>query len=183
MGTQQIQDVRIDNSGCFAHGCVEAALIGAPVQEVVRHVRAVGNWQAYLPHVLEIDVRYDDGQYQEFVMVVASDTGGEPLRVRSIRNCREREFEFFQPEPPAFLRHHGGIWRFSEEDGCCRVVVTHVWNLREDVAAQLFPAAAGESTEDRVARLLAHHSRLTLEAWQRALAAPQADARGTQEEL
>jgi Polyketide cyclase / dehydrase and lipid transport len=153
-------ELRIDESGCFMHRTVQSVLIAAPLPDVVRRVHDVRAWPRHLPHVLDIDVRYDDGRYQEFVMAVAPETGGAPLRIRSIRNCRAREIEFFQPEPPAFLDHHGGRWRFREAHGGCHVEVTLLWNLRDDEAAA--------STAEPVARRMAGHARLTLEAWQRA---------------
>jgi aromatase len=161
--------LRIDTSGCFAHSSVQFEYIAAPAEAVVARLYAVADWPTFLPHVLDIDVRYDDGQYQEFIMVVASETGGEPLRVRSIRNCRAREIEFFQPEPPVFLRNHGGRWTFLESGTGCLVEVTHVWNLKDDVATAQFPATPDASTEQQVASLLAGHSRLTLGAWKRVL--------------
>jgi ribosome-associated toxin RatA of RatAB toxin-antitoxin module len=159
-------ELRIDESGCFTHRTVHTALIAAPLPDVVRRLRDIRDWPRHLPHVLDIDVRYDDGRYQEFVMVVASDASGEPLRIRLIRNCHDREIEFFQPEPPAFLDHHGGRWRFREEDGGCRVAITLVWNLREDVVG---------TTAEQVAPRLARHARLTLEAWQRVFGVGGAD--------
>jgi hypothetical protein len=161
--------LRADDSGCFEHRTTQRARFPVASTDVVRRLHDVAEWPAYLPHVLEIDLRYDDGRYQEFIMVVASETGGDPLRVRSIRNCREREIEFFQPEPPPFLLHHAGVWRFFALDDGCEVEVTHVWNLRDDVAGAMFPPTPDASTEEQVRTLLAGHSRLTLQSWQRVL--------------
>lgn len=103
-------------------------------------------------------------------MTVASETDGSPLRVRSIRNCRDRQIEFFQPQPPRFLRHHAGIWRFLPHgDGACLVEVSHLWNLEPEVAAEVYPATAGRSTEQQVEDMLAGHSRLALASWQSVL--------------
>jgi hypothetical protein len=166
----------IDSTPHFEHRCVQTALIDAPRELVEQSLHAVEAWPRHLPHVLEIDVKYDDGQYQEFIMVVASDTDGKPLRVRSIRNCREHEIEFFQPEPPPFLRHHGGIWRFEDSDGGCSVTVTHVWNLDEAQAARIYPATEAATTADQVERMLANHSRLALETWTAILEASPTEA-------
>jgi hypothetical protein len=102
---------------------------------------------------------YDDGRYQEFWMTVKAENDGAPLRVRSVRNCTPGVIEFFQPEPPAFLRHHGGIWRFRPlDDDATEVQITHVWNLDPETAAQIFPADEEGSTEEKVTRTLAGHS-------------------------
>ena len=161
----------IDRAPSFAYRCVEEAVIAADVDTVYGALLRVEAWPAYLPHVLEIDVKYDDGQYQEFLMTVKSDTDGSPLRVRSIRNCTPGVIEFFQPEPPRFLAHHGGIWRFrAAGENTTHVEVTHVWNLDTPVAIAVFPFDEHGSTEEQVEAMLAGHSRLTLRSWQRVFA-------------
>ncbi|MEW9532348.1 SRPBCC family protein [Microbispora sp. NPDC049125] len=158
--------------GTYDFRCVETLAIPRPVDRVYDALFRVTDWPRYLPHVEEIDVIYDDGQYQEFWMTVASETDGSPLRVRSIRNCRYRRIDFFQPLPPRFLRHHAGFWRFlPDSDGGCLVEVSHLWNLEPVVAAEVYPPTAGESTEQQVEKMLAGHSRLALESWRKVLTA------------
>ncbi len=160
----------VDSAGCFDFRCVETLTIEAPVDRVYEALFRVTEWPVHLPHVQEIDVAYDDGQYQEFWMTVASETDGSPLRVRSIRNCRYRQIEFFQPQPPRFLRHHAGIWRFLPQGAdACLVEVSHLWNLEPRVAAEVYPATAASSTEQQVAEMLAGHSRLALASWRSVL--------------
>jgi hypothetical protein len=158
----------IDRAPGFRYRCVEEAVLAADVDAVYSALLRVEAWPTYLPHVLAIDVKYDDGQYQEFLMTVKSETDGAPLRVRSIRNCQPGVIEFFQPEPPRFLAHHGGIWRFRAAGRHeTQVEVTHVWNLNAPVAVTVFPSDQHGSTEEKVSAMLAGHSRLTLRSWQR----------------
>lgn len=160
----------VDTSPAFAHRCVESAVWAADAATAYQVVFDVADWPNQLPHVQCIDVLYNDGQYQEFLMTVRSDTSGSPLTVRSVRNCRAGIIEFFQPEPPPFLAHHGGIWRFRQlPTGDTDVEVAHVWNLEPEVAADTFPASASCTTEAQVSAMLAGHSRLTLSSWQRVL--------------
>ncbi|MGH3936352.1 MAG: SRPBCC family protein [Pseudonocardiaceae bacterium] len=160
----------------FDYRCTETVVIARDAEAVRRALHDVAEWPRWLPHVLELDVRYDDGQYQEFFMTV--DSEGRTLRVRSIRNCRRDLIEFFQPEPPAFLRHHAGCWRIrplnldAAGQDRTEVSATHVWNLEPDRAAELYPATAQRSTAQRVTDVLAGHSRLALDTWQRVLAPP-----------
>ncbi|MDT0306495.1 SRPBCC family protein [Streptomyces sp. DSM 44917] len=159
--------VTIDTSRAFTHRCVRSAVIPASREAIYGALFDMRAWQDLLPHVQRIEVLHDDGQYQEFMMTVKSDTDGQPLTVRSIRNCRE-DIEFFQPVPPRFLRHHGGIWRFHPQGpGETLVEVTHVWNLLPEVAAEVYPPGPEGSTEDQVERMLGNHSQLTLQGWQR----------------
>jgi polyketide cyclase/dehydrase/lipid transport protein len=150
------------------HSCTEVVVINRNKPDVYRALHDVREWPRHLPHVLEIDVRYDDGRYQEFFMTVSS---ADPrLRVRSVRNCRTDLIEFFQPEPPVFLRHHAGSWRLrSLPDGACEVVATHAWTLAPREAAASFPDTPAATTAQRVRGLLAEHSRLALTTWRRVL--------------
>jgi polyketide cyclase/dehydrase/lipid transport protein len=164
----------VDTAGCFDHSWRETRIIDRPVDRVYEALLQVAEWPLLLPHVQQIDVTYDDGQYQEFWMTVASQSGGPSVRVRSIRNCRFPQIEYFQPEPPRFLRHHAGIWRLaphgdSAEPPACRVEVIHLWNLEPGTAAEMYPTDDGRSTAQRVEEVLASHARLTLSSWQSAL--------------
>ncbi len=158
----------MDHAPGFADRCVQTITIDAPLDVVYAALFDVAAWPQHLPHVHAIDLSYDDGQYQEFRMSVAS--GNEQmLHVRSIRNCRPGVIEFFQPEPPPYLLNHGGVWRFTATSTTStRVEVTHVWNLG-DRLTEFFPERAGSSGADQVRDVLAHHSNLALTRWKSVL--------------
>ena len=163
--------VSIDTSPAFEHSCVETAVFPVGANRAYEALLDLSQWERLLPHILRIDVAYDDGQYQEFWMTVKAETDGKPLTVRSVRNCTRGTIEFFQPAPPAFLRHHGGIWRFTPRgDAETEVRITHVWNLHPEQAAATFPADEEGTTAEKVTRTLAGHSRITLRTWQSILA-------------
>lgn len=160
----------MDAAKVMTFQCRETRIFDVPKETIYGALHDMRRWPEHLPHVLRIEVLYDDGQYQEFRMTVASDP--ETIQVRSIRNCRADTIDFFQPEPPVFLRHHAGQWEFTElPGGRCQVVVTHAWNLEPERAAAVFPPKDGMSTEQQVEDMLAGHSRQTLDAWQNALTA------------
>lgn len=165
----------MDQAPGFADRCVQTITIQAPLAVVYAALFDVAAWPQHLPHVHAIDLSYDDGQYQEFRMSVAS--GNEQmLHVRSVRNCRPGVIEFFQPEPPPYLQHHGGVWRFTATSTTStRVEVTHVWNLG-DRLAEFFPERAGRSGTDQVREVLAHHSNLALSRWKTVLEPESASA-------
>ncbi|GHC88109.1 SRPBCC family protein [Streptomyces flavofungini] len=168
MTTATAAVLTIDSAEGFAHRCTESIVIERDVDTVYAALHRMGAWPEYLPHVTAIDVQYNDGQYQEFYMTV--DSEGMVLKVRSIRNCQDRKIEFFQPEPPPYLVHHGGVWRFEAEGPQrCRVTVTHVWNLRDAEAAEVYPPGGGKSSAQQVCDVLASHSRLALQTWQSVL--------------
>jgi aromatase len=162
----------MDQAAGFEGRCVQAIEIAAPAADVYAALFDVADWPQHLPHVHAIDLNYDDGQYQEFRMSVASQ-GEELLHVRSVRNCRPGIIEFFQPEPPPYLRHHGGVWRFTPTATGTRVEVTHVWNLGERLA-EFFPSKDGRSGAEQVQDVLANHSDLALGRWKTVLEEQQA---------
>ena len=160
--------------GSFAYQCTEEVLIHCPPERAYEALHRIAEWPRHLPHVRGIEVLYDDGTYQEFMMTV--DSNGRPINVRSVRRCEpHRSIGFFQPECPAFLRHHGGSWEFQPvEPDRCKVITQHRWNLNPGVAQEMFPPTADATTEERVASLLQEHARLALTTWKQVLEAPAA---------
>jgi acyl carrier protein len=153
----------------FEFYCEAQTLIERDVDTVYEALHHMEHWAELLPHVTEIEVLYDDGKYQEFLMTVASDPG--IIKVRSIRNCDRdnKQITFFQPEPPRFLKHHTGGWKFIEtKEGQCKVVTYHQWNLKADVAAEVFQHKGNEPVE-HVKALLLEHAQFALSNWKRIL--------------
>ncbi|MCD6047055.1 MAG: hypothetical protein K0S08_702 [Gammaproteobacteria bacterium] len=150
----------------FKYGFEEEIAIKRPWLDVYSALHNLKAWPEYLPHVKKIDLIYDDGHYQEFRMHVTS-TNGDILSVRSIRKCDQnsKEIQFFQPEPPEYLKHHCGGWRFVEKDGACHVTTYHKWNLKNEIAEDEFPSNEKESTAEQVEKILKNHAKLALSTW------------------
>lgn len=144
------------------HSLEEKIVINRPFEEVYCYLKDVKAWPHYLPHVKNIDLLYDDGQYQEFYMDVLSENG-ELLKVRSIRRCIDSDsISFFQPTPPAFLKHHSGHWKFTAiAPNQCEVTTTHQWDLPDQPSQHLTP--------DHIHRLLSEHARLAITTWKNVL--------------
>ena len=143
---------------------VEDIVIHAPWSAVYERLHRVAAWPLLLPHVVSIDVIYDDGRYQEFNMTVRS-ADDSRLRVRSIRRCGDRDIRFFQPEPPPYLASHGGGWTFEPiGDAQCAVTTWHQWVL-SDAAGAAFPDTGDDTTAARITRVLREHARLALTSW------------------
>jgi hypothetical protein len=153
----------------FEGSCSTSARIDRPLDVVFEALLDAAAWPKLLPHVKGIDMLYDDREYQEFIMHVASSTG--LLAVRSIRRCvLNSTIDFFQPTPPAFLRHHGGGWIFRALPGGATEVETfHRWNLNHEVAQKTFsgPRPYG----DQVRELLLEHACFALDCWRDLLSA------------
>jgi aromatase len=109
----------------------ESLTIAAPVEQVYALLQRAADWPELLPHCRSVDLRYDDGRNQEFVMTV--DVRGTEEHIRTIRRCaRNASITYFQPEPPPLLSQHVGEWRVEQVPGGVRVVSWHVVELRPD---------------------------------------------------
>ncbi len=153
-------------------GKIEANLeISCTPEEAYRAIYEMHKWPEKLPHVKRIEILYNDGVYQEFLMDVES-SNSEMIQVRSIRRCVPDEgIVFFQPTPPKFLKHHCGGWSFQKlATGCC-VKTWHQWNLEPQKAKELFPTKDNISTNDRISSLLLTHAELALSTWKERLEA------------
>jgi acyl carrier protein len=147
--------------GAFAEAHELRAEIACSASAAYDALWGVASWPRLLPHVQAIEVLYDDGRFQEFIMEAHSERG--LLRVRSVRQGDPAEgIRYFQPEPPPFLQHHAGGWVFRALGADrCQVTALHRWTL----------APGGDQAEEaaRVRALLAEHARLALETWKRVL--------------
>jgi len=155
----------------FAFSCETKIEIERDVDTVFNRLYYVTEWPKVLPHVDRIDLLYGDKQYQEFIMTVQSDPG--TLKVRSVRNCEpdKKQIRFFQPEPPKFLKHHAGGWKFIEtQNGGCEVITYHNWNLNATIAAETFKKAEN-GYEKAIEKLMLEHAQYTLQNWKKILSA------------
>jgi len=146
----------------FAHSFRLSAEMTCDAAVAYQALWEAQHWPRHLPHVRRIEVVYDDGRFQEFLMEVESERG--LLRVRSVRQgSPSTGIRFFQPQPPAFLKHHAGGWLLRPlGPGRCALTALHCWNLPGATAHD-----AAES--DRVRALLTDHARVAVETWKRAL--------------
>ena len=145
----------------YQHRCGLRLEMGCSAEAAYQGLWRMAQWPQILPHVKSVDVLYDDGRFQEFLMAVESEQG--LLHVRSVRRCEPGVgIRFFQPVPPRFLKHHAGGWRFrSLAPGRCEVTTFHCWNLPDH--------ANGELTAQSARKLLTEHARLALQVWKRHL--------------
>jgi acyl carrier protein len=154
----------------FEGHCEATLVIACPVEKAYQAIYQMEKWPENLPHVKRIETLYNDGVYQEFLMDVHSDSG--LIKVRSIRRCTSNDsITFFQPNPPAFLKHHCGGWKFIPFGNECKVTTWHQWNLHPSKATEIFPSQDGKTTKQRVENTLLSHAELALQTWKKVLEA------------
>ncbi len=89
--------------------------IGAPLDEVYATYADIKKWKDVLSDCLDVQVIYDDGHHQEFLMEVDRSTG--PETVRSIRFCDPaKRIEIFQTQTPPGVKRMSGVWTFQRND-------------------------------------------------------------------
>jgi hypothetical protein len=117
----------------------EQIQIDAPLSRVYETFAGLSHWQAALPDVLGIEVLYDDGRHQEFLMTVERQNG--PETIRGIRYLQQPDcIELFQPVPPPGFRRMCGTWHFRRVDGSTEVRAARNFDLVD-------PAASGAVAE------------------------------------
>jgi aromatase len=142
----------------------ESLTISAPPERVYALLQLAADWPRLLPHCRAVDMRYDDGRNQEFVMTV--DVRGSEERIRSIRRCNTHggNITYFQPEPPPVLRAHTGEWRVEPVPGGTRVVSWHAVELEPEKARELWGDIGTDEALRRVANAINTNSLGTMKA-------------------
>ena len=155
----------------FESYCKVNVIIERSTEVVYQAMVDMENWPKLLPHIKAVNVLYNDGRYQEFTMTVDSETEAGDLTVRSVRLCDQLnlQIDLFQAEPPPFLKHHAGGWKFIPLNATkCEVVLFHTWNLNHKVAERIFQKP-GKNYQEVLSGLMEDHVKDVMENWKRVL--------------
>lgn len=125
----------------------------------------ISAWPWLMPHCLGIDVFYNDGEFQEFVMTVR--VGDAEERIRSIRVLSDSKIEYFQPTPPPVLKEHRGRWIFEDVEEGVKVTSWHEVVL----SPEHWAGVDIEEAKSRVATAINRNSLATMNAIATKLAA------------
>ncbi|MFJ5855752.1 SRPBCC family protein [Enterobacter cancerogenus] len=88
------------------------------------------HWKYIIPHCSDVEILYDDGENQEFIMTVQ--VGERTEKIRSIRHIRGMTIRYFQPNPPYPLTRHTGTWKINRINGQTTVTSDHQITLSPD---------------------------------------------------
>jgi hypothetical protein len=106
--------------------------IDAPLPRVYEAFAGLSHWQAALPDVLGVEVLYDDGRLQEFLMTVERPNGAETIR--GVRFLEPDSIELFQPVPPPGFTRMCGAWHFRDAGGSTEVTATRTFEVKDAAA-------------------------------------------------
>ncbi|WP_223642373.1 hypothetical protein [Corallococcus sp. EGB] len=90
------------------------------------------SWPTVAPHVLKIDMLYEDAQVQVLRMTVQS--RGRTDVFKTVRILQGNAIFYYQPEPPPFLRRHYGWWEVASEADATIITSRHEVDFHLDVA-------------------------------------------------
>jgi ribosome-associated toxin RatA of RatAB toxin-antitoxin module len=155
----------------FEFYCEANIIIECPTEVVYQAMVDMKTWPKLLPHVKAVNVLYNDGRYQEFTMIVDSGTKAGDLTVRSVRLCDQLnlQIDLFQADPPPFLKHHVGGWKFIPLNKTkCEVLLFHEWNLNHKVAEDIFQKA-DKTYQEALSVLMEGHVKDVMKNWKRVL--------------
>lgn len=138
--------------------------INTTFSNMIESIWNLNRWEEKLSHIKKLDVLYDDDENQEFLMTVQTDQ--TPVKVRSIRRKRNGYIEFFQPEPPKYLKHHAGGWEFIDlGNNKLKIILEHKWNLNHEALPKLYPNCGIDEVEGLIENELVEHAMASLNLW------------------
>jgi hypothetical protein len=144
----------------------ETVVIDREISRVYEAFRDLDYWCKVLPDVLRVELLYDDGAHQEFLMTVERPNGAETIR--GARFCAHgQQIDLFQPHPPPGFARMVGRWNFELHPNGGTLVTARRW-------FELAPSAiAGEraAAEQGAAARLSSYLRTNLTRFREGLEA------------
>lgn len=132
----------------------------AIVFELLRNAKF---WPELLPHCEEVDILYDDGLHQEFIM--ASNANGQQESTRTILRCvNNKKISYFQPNPTPVLKQHQGCWLVESLADKTRVTSSHQIQLNPNEVKRRWGEIENKEALDRVKQSINNNNLLTLQA-------------------
>lgn len=118
--------------------------IRAPLRDIWQLIWEIKSWAHFWEPVQTVDILYDDGIHQDFIMSL--DWQNRDVRIRTVRfRDRDGNIQFFSPEPPSPTIIHQGMWKFLANEDDTTVLTT--------VRSFELPMVAKESIENYLQRL------------------------------
>ncbi|MBO3459175.1 SRPBCC family protein [Aetokthonos hydrillicola Thurmond2011] len=116
------------------------------------------NWQSLLDDVLNVEMLYDDGYHQEFLMTMSRPRGVETIRGFCFFSPNSR-IEIFQPKPPSGFKTMTDIWTFEESKEGTRVTVERRFELAASSSNTVEPDRSNAAYEEARLKLSAYLSK------------------------
>lgn len=131
---------------------------------VYRALAEIRRWPEILPHCASLDVIYDDGIGQEFIMKIGSSAGAEQFR--SVRTCDPSRLyiSYFQPSPPSLLVHHNGSWTIRAARDGAEIVAEHRLRINSARCVEAFGDESLARNKARVRERINANTHTTVKA-------------------
>lgn len=141
----------------------EHLIIDKPASIVFELLRNAKLWPELLPHCAEVDILYDDGQHQEFIM--AFDMGHKRESIRTIMRCvNNKKISYFQPNPLPILKQHQGWWLIESQGNKTHVTCSHQIQLNQLEIKKMWGEITNKDALERIKKIINKNSFLTMQA-------------------
>jgi aromatase len=138
-------------------------IVPRPIALVYAALWDIKNWPTLLPHCKAIDLLYNDGIYQEFIMQITTPEYSESMR--SIRYTpHKRKICYFQPKPPPALSMHRGEWLLEPLGNSTRITSCHEISLNPEGIKKHWPDIPLADALERVKTNIKKNSLKTITA-------------------
>ncbi len=130
------------------------------VYELLRNAK---HWPELLPYCTEVDILYDDGLHQEFIM--GFNASGQRESIRTIMRCvNNKKISYFQPNPPPILKQHHGWWLIESLANKTRVTAFHQIQLNPKEVKRIWGEIENKEALERIKKIINNNSLLTMQA-------------------
>lgn len=103
------------------------------------------DWPRFAPHVHAIQMHYADEAVQVLTMTVKTRDTVDAFKTVRIRKANS--IHFFQPDPPAMLLHHTGVWQFEVDGDGTVVTIEHAIEINMAAAKTFLGLPQSASTD------------------------------------
>ncbi len=106
--------LRLNNGSNVVHKVCASIQLDLPDEQIRKLLWGIKEWAHFWSPLHEVQMLYDDGVHQDFVLYV--DWQNTLARVRTVRFCDANgDIHFFSPEPPPPTSRHHGTWQLSSK--------------------------------------------------------------------
>lgn len=118
------------------HKITSTKIIRARANEVSQFIWNIQEWSHFWSPLHKVDILYDDGLHQDFVMSLDWQESNASVRTVRFRKDKRTNIFFFSPKPPLPMTLHHGLWQIVPyPDGKTELTVVRWFSLppQEDV--------------------------------------------------
>lgn len=95
------------------HKTTATKVIEACADEVSQFIWDIQEWAHFWSPLHKVDILYDDGLHQDFVMSLYWQESNASVRTVRFRKDKSTNISFFSPKPPLPMMFQHGLWQMA----------------------------------------------------------------------